>query len=450
MGKTVFGTDEVQVSFEGDAIHIARRFLDEMVSLVAEFQASELLYNRIFGFLRDAGATASPSPSMGAAAAAAAAAKAAKKSSGEPTATIYARQVAEVGRRLVEERADPNDPQLRIRATALLSVILGDSVDGRASAIDVDLPNLEDDSDAVIVKDNVLAMAAVYFSAMLEDLKFYDVADKVSEQFMSGILPLSRGPGGESIYEYIRRARDRFTPTERRSIYAQSLGVAQGSVEVPLPNREFSDLWIRFLSVASLQNRQIDTTNNKLLSTGTLVTDEQVFKAAKDLAVNLSLHGYGIGHFAAVEMQKLARDVKGMLSFPDVLSAFGTRDVWQLVERVSQMYLGGSTNGVRQRTMAQCGARIIQFLGNKASALSGVVVSLSTAPIKSDVEQWLAVTGTDDGTVDKYSAPISVSAQPTIPMTFGAGQGMDLVRDALQKVGTLTPNVMNMNNLAKA
>jgi hypothetical protein len=416
-GKLIPSSDDLRDTFDGHALFISRNFFDKTVAIVAEFQASEQIFTRVYGFLKDAGA-----------------------SSGSPVVnTIYARQVSEVSRRLVEAGADPNDAQLRLRALNLLSVVLGDDVDGRASTIDVSLPNLEDDADAVVLKDNVMAMSAVYFSAMLEDLKFYQVAHTVADQFMQGILPLSRGPGGESIYEFIKSAPNRLTEAERRTIYAQTLGLAQGSVEVSLPNREFADLWIRFLSSVSLNNRQ-NNIPNRVVTTGALVTPEQVFKAAKDLAVNLSLHGYGIGYFAAVELQKLARTVKSMLSFGDVISAYGVRDIWQLVERVSQLYLGGSVNGVRQRTMAQSGANIIQYLAANANLLSGALIPLDTSAINSDVERWLAVTGTDDNTVDKYSAPVSVAAQPTIP-GMGTGQGMDMVRDALQRVGSLNPNI---------
>jgi hypothetical protein len=432
------------------------------------------MFTRVYGFLREAAAgtadTAQTTPTsaelarrrrrpMGAAEAGSGGSGGGSGSgsggggSGEPPgSTVHSQQLAEVSRRLIEEDADPHDAQLRLRALGMLSVVLGDRLDGRASSIDVDLPDLEEDAVASIIKDNVNALAAVYFAAMLEDLKFFDVADKVADQFMQGMLPLSRGPGGQAIYDYIRSQRDRFTAIERRTIYAQSLGLAQGSVEVALPNREFADLWIRFLSAASLNNRQIiePNQNQRLVTTGSLVTDEQVFKSAKDLAVNLSLHGYAIGHFAAVELQDLAKTVKSMLSFPDVVAAFGVRDIWQLVERVSQLYLGGSVNGLRQRTMAQTGARIIQFLAENASALSGALSRVETTRIRSEVERWLAVTGSDNTTVDKYSSPVAVTQQPTIP-SFGTGQGMDMVRDAMSRMGSLPnliPSGMNGNLMA--
>jgi hypothetical protein len=491
MGKTVFGSDDIRtVDDHNHRINIARKFVDEMVALVSEFQASEPLYKNVYSILRDLGTSTTtngatktnggttnptpptptpPQPSMARAQANGLVAADAggtggstpmpppspspggtsptdPPSGGMPGVTVFARQVAEVSRRLVEEGALATDPQLKVRVTALLSVVLGDSIDGRASAIDVSLPDLEEETQATILKDNVNALAAVYFAAMLEDYKVFDVSNTVADQFMQGILPLSRGPGGNSIYDFIRDTPNRFTAVERRTIYAQSLGLAQGSVDVQLPNREFQDLWIRFVSTASLANRQTSLANSRLVTTGALVTPEQVFKAAKDLAVNLSLHGYGIGHFAAVELQKLIKTVIAMLSFPDVIAAYGVRDIWQLVERVSQLYLGGSVNGVRQRTMAHHGAKIIEFLATKATQLSGAFTTLDLTPINTNVEQWLAVTGTDDNTVDKYSAPVAVTQQPTIPQTFGTGQSMDLVRNALQQVGNLAPGMIpNLN-----
>jgi hypothetical protein len=519
MNKTVSGSDDLRIpnatNDPAKAIIIARRFVDQVVQLVAEFQASSDLFTNVYKLLRELGTsttattngngtTAKPMPAamqaarrtarpVAAATAAADPAPAPDPGTGgtttgggstptgggstptgggstptgggstpvtddTPGVTVVARQLSEVSRRLVEEQASADDPQLKVRVTALLSVVLGDSISGRASAIEVDLPNLEDETQATILRDNVISCAPIYMAAMLEDYNMFRAAHTISDQFMQGMVPLSRGPGGNALYDFIRDTPNRFTEVERRTIYAQVLGLAQGSVEVQLPNREFADLWIRFLSAVSLNNRQngAQFVNSRLVTTGALVTPEQVFKAAKDLAVNLSLHGYGIGYFAGIELQKLIRTVKTMLSFPDIIAAYGVRDIWQLVERVSQIYLGGSVNGVRQRTMAQTGANIIQFLADKAGVLSGALVNLDTTAINSDVERWLAVTGTDDNMVDKYSAPVAVTQQPTIPMTFGSGQGMELVRNALQQVGGMAPNLIpnlangTMANLPKA
>lgn len=411
-----------------DSLDVGRGFVEQSVSAVKEFQSDDAMFNAVYAALKKEGTVVDPT-------------------AGKTTIAILARQVAEVSEQLIDQEADPQDPQLAHMIGDALSAILGKTLQGRFSATDIDLPDLEEGSQADVIADNVRALSAVYFSAMLEDLKFFAVADKIVEQFMSGMVPISRGVAGDAMYDYFKAAQDRLNENERRGIYARAFGLAQGSVDEPMPNREFNDLWIRFLSGVNLINRQS-------VAERLVVTNEYVFKNARDLAVNLSLHGYGAAHFAAVELQKLIKDVKKMLSFADVLNAFGVRDYSQLIERVSAVYLGGAVNGVRQRTMATTGKDIIQFLARYAADLSGSnaqQIQFLAVPVpapgkeqdvfdlRASVDKWLAVNGTADATVDQYAEPVAITQQPTIPAMFNGGgaPNLDAIRDAMAKVGNL-------------
>jgi hypothetical protein len=109
-----------------------------------------------------------------------------------------------------------------------------------------------------------------------------------------------------------------------------------------------------------------------------------------------------------------------MLSHPDVLSAYGVNDTWQLVERVSGLYLGGSVNSVRQRTLATAGSQIIGWLADHQPDLAdpgGDIDFFAHAQrgLVDNVEKWLAVTGTDDQATSKFFEPVSLAQQPTIP-----------------------------------
>jgi hypothetical protein len=346
-----------------------------------------------------------------------------------PNPVIFTRQFAEVVRRLHEQGVTFDDPQLRIKFLNAWHIVLGGSVAQRASQLMVDLPSLEDKAQADIIKDNVCALGALYFAAQLEDLKFFAVADKVTEQFLAGLIPVSRSEGGGAIYKYYREAEDRFTETERRSMYARAFGFAQGAVEEPLPNREFGDLWIRFCSSTSIYNREVAMTGTRRK-----ITEEELFKNARDLAVNLSLHGYGIAHFAAIELQDTIKNLLKTLSYPDVLQAYGVLDVWQLIERVSGLYLGGAVNSVRQRALATSGSQVILWLADKAKHLSGIGGTLQQDPqLIKNIDRWLAITGTGEDATDKYSDPVSISAQPTIPdMALRAAP--DLFQDAMNLI----------------
>ncbi|HKE18660.1 MAG TPA: hypothetical protein VKB80_27475 [Kofleriaceae bacterium] len=372
-----------------------------------------------------------------------------------PTPVIFTKQFAEVVRRLEEQGVSDADPQLFTKFQNAFQVVLGGGVQQRASQIQIDLPDLETGLQAEIVKDNVLALSALYYCAQLEDWKFFAVADKIAEQFTSGAIPVSRSTGGDAIYRWIKQASVRFTESERRGMYARAFGFAQGAVEEEMPNREFSDVWIRFLSAVSVFSREQDATIRKALGS------QQVLKAGRDLAVNLSVHGYGVAHFAAVELQEDVRNLLKLFSYDDVLTAYGAGDYSQLIERVSSLYLGGSVNGVRQRTMATTGQRLVRWLADHSQLLlAGNNVTLNLPrPNQPDphellvlvdnVERWLAVTGTDDQSIDKFSDPVSMPSQPTIP-DMALGGIPDALRDVMKGNGLGSLPGMPSMNVGKA
>jgi hypothetical protein len=408
--------DEISEIVEGSSnfkVYVAAPFKNAMTRALAEYNTYPALFKRVYESLKKRSKTkASPSEEF----------------------KVRARQIGEIGRYLVAERVDPSDPQFDARFERALSVALSGAVEGRSSAIDIDLPDLESGTEADIVLDNVKALSAIYFSAMLEEMKLFAVMDKVVEQFMNGALPIKRSSAGDPLYRYHREAPLRINEFDRRGLYARSFGVAQGSVDEEMPNREFNDLWIRFLSAVSIYGREALSTEMRRVS------QEQIFKTARDLAVNLSYHGYGLAHFAAIELQSLVKGIKETLSHPDVLSAYGVRDVWQLSERVSNMYLGGAPNGVRHRTMATSGAAIIQWLAVSGAALVGSFRNLNVDDVLiSNVERWLSVTGTPDQQTEKYSEPVALTSQPTIPsFSVPNGAGGDAIRDALSRVNLPT------------
>lgn len=411
-GKQAFqlnGSSDVRTELpDKSKVLISSPFVGDMVLAVKEFKTNAPVFVETYTRLRDKSTIAR---------------------NGKRTAEFGSRQLAEIGRQLISEGINAGDSQFGPRFERALSTSLSGAIEGRSSAIDIDLPDLEENTEADIIKDNVMALSAIYFSAMLEELKFFSVMDKVVEQFMNGALPVSRGKGGDALYDYFRQAPNRINEVERRGLYARSFGLAQGSVEEAMPNREFNDLWIRFLAAVSYHGREANSTERKVTS------EEQVFKSGRDLAVNLSLHGYGLAHFAAIELQNLVKQIKDNLSARDIVQAYGVRDIWQLVERASNMYLGGAVNSVRQRTMAQSGSKIIQWLASQAGNLSGSLRRLNLdAEIVSHVERWLAVTGTPDTTVERFSEPVALQQQRTIP-DFTQMAGGDLLRDALAKVG---------------
>jgi hypothetical protein len=379
-------------------------------------------------------------------------------SRGNPVSQVSAQQWTSVSRTLRGQGVLATDPLLALKVQTVLAGEVGGGDNAPPSSIDIDLPDLEAQSDIEIQADNLRAMQAIYFAAQLEDLKVFQVVDKLVELFQNGMLPLGKGNAGNTLYDYWKQAIKRMTETERRNLYFRTFGFAGGDPSAGSPNREFNDLWLRFISAVSSYARQSTVENLLRTNIPIPVTQQQVKKSARDLGANLSLHGYGIGYFAATELQNQIREIIGLLSDPDIKNAYGARDMWQVIDQVASLELGGAKNSIRYRTMATSGAIIIRWLAEHASALVStdqIIVldvnqlrNLSTmrargvkatvAPTDRDLvdacDQWLAVTGTADKNVEDYAQPVEAPNLTSRPIYVP-----QVARDLLDSVGIQVP-----------
>lgn len=412
------------LSADNITIPEGERFARAVSNALGEYTASQALFDAVLGIL-----------------------------GGEGSGVVRSDQWTGVGRSLRADGITPGNEHLRLLAFDALSRQVG-SGDGTAnSAIEIVLPDLDEGTDLEIVSANVKAMQALYYAAMLDEVKFFSVTDKLVEQFQNGMLPLGRGPAGDGLYKYWKASINRISEPERRNLYARSFGFPGGDAVSVVPNRAFPDLWLRFLSAVSSYVRQVTVDGLLRSNVPIAVNAEQVRKSGRDLAANLSLHGYGIAYFAATELQGQIKDVIALLNDPEIKNAYGARDMWQVIEQVSIYELGGAKNTIRYRTMATAGAIIIRWLANNAQALSGTFTSTVLAideisrpslrragtratenPTDRDLvdacEQWLAVTGTTEQRVEEYAQPSEAPSTTSRPV-----QIPQAARDLLEGVG---------------
>jgi hypothetical protein len=128
-------------------------------------------------------------------------------------------------------------------------------------------------------------------------------------------------------------------------------------------------------------------------------------KAGRDLAANLSEHGYGMALFVALELRRQASEMIALLSNPEVAAAFGARDMWQVVDQVSMRELGGARNSARYAAMAVAGAKIVDSLAANAAMLQDNEWQGADGDLVEACERWLAVEGVCDEAVDELAQP---------------------------------------------
>lgn len=377
-------------------------------------------------------------------------------------AAISSRDIALVVRRLAADGITANDPYLKNRMDTAFDRATG-VVDGAPpSSIEIDLPDLEEAVDEEIVKENLYAIQAIYFSYMLEETRIFQVVERIVELFRQGLLPLGRGFVGDYLFNFYKKAAERITESERRDLYLRAFGAPGGSAVGVEPNRDFNELWLRFVSAVSSFARQ--NTVERLLrnSIPMAVSQEQLRKAGRDLGANLSRNGYGIAYFAATDLQASIAEFRDVLQDAELRGSFGARDMWQVIDFVNVNYLGGARNTHKYRTQSRAGAVVVRWIANHAERLRGVsgpVISVdqlvnpqiraafaSSTPMKdpSDwdlvnaCEQWLAVAGVQDPTVEQYSQPIEAPVMTSRPIDMPQAARDVLAQVGLPDIGSLT------------
>lgn len=368
--------------------------------------------------------------------------------------TVDAREFARVMRELAERKIGSDEPQLRRRVNEVLNKVQNVGSESDVAESNIDLPDLEDIADQNIIAENVRVMGPMIVSAMFEELKVFQVVDRIVEQFQHGMLPIGPGDAGKMLYQYWRETPNRMSEQERRSFAAITLGIPGGNDE-GLVNREFNDLWIRFVSSVSSFVRQFEVDSLLRSATPSAISHQQVRKAARDLAGNLSLHGYGMAHYAAREVQSQINFMIKLLSDREIKGSYGARDMWQVVDQVATYELGGAKTSSRYRTLATSGTIITAWLANnvaKINQTTGPVIDINIVrnpemehgsnhkatrnPSDYDLvnacELWLADTATSDSQVEELSQPREAPVMTSKPIPIPS-----MAQDILDGIGPI-------------
>jgi hypothetical protein len=271
------------------------------------------------------------------------------------------------------------------------------------------------DVNTEIVPANLRALESVYFVAMLEEARVFDVLDRLVEMFSRGLLPIGHRRAGATLYRYWKGHHNRLTAAQRHNVFARAFGLPGGDASV-MSNGKFNDLWLRFVSIVGMYSSELQVLPPGERSVG----PDEVLVSGRLLALNLSAHGQGLAWFAAQDLKVEIQYLIELISDPEILAAFEAKDPWQVIENVAASELEARPNVSRAHTRGESGAIIIRWLANRRTRLlrprSANILSHDdicegrTAasrgkkprvyPTDSDLvtacERWLAVTGTQE------------------------------------------------------
>ena len=281
-----------------------------------------------------------------------------------------------------------------------------------------------------IVSANLRALETVYFTAMMEEARIFDVVNRLVAMFSRG-LPLSPGRAGAMLYQHWKGHHNRLTKEQRQNVYTRAFGLPGGDAEV-MPNREFDNLWVSFVSIVGMYSAELQSLPPGERS----VSAEEVLVSGRDLAVNLSTHGHGLAWYAAKDFKAEIQQAIELLSDAELQSACDAKDAWQVIHNVAAAELGVRPNVPRAHTRAESGLIIIRWLANRRARLlrpssanilrhEDIVEGRTAAsinrkatvyPTDSDLvtacEQWLGVTGTQEAELKGEAALVPPITTP--------------------------------------
>ncbi|MBI3851059.1 MAG: hypothetical protein HY298_12400 [Verrucomicrobia bacterium] len=293
------------------------------------------------------------------------------------------------------------------------------------STVSADPARQAEDTNVEIVSANLRALETIYFTAMLEEARLFEVVDRLVAMFSRGMLPLGPGRAGAMLYRHWKGHHSRLTTAQRRNVYARAFGLPGGDADV-MPNREFNDLWMSFVSIVGMYSAELQSLPPGERS----VSAEEVLVSGRTLAINLSAHGHGLAWFAAQDFKAEIPQAIELLSDAELQNAFGAKDPWQVIHNVAASELGARPNVPRAHTRANSGVIIIRWLANRRARLlrprsanilrhEDIVEGRTAAsqnkkatvyPTDSDLvtacEQWLGVTGTQEAELKGEAAPV--------------------------------------------
>ena len=282
----------------------------------------------------------------------------------------------------------------------------------------------DEDTNGEIVSANLRALETVYFTAMLEEARLFDVVDRLVTMFSHGMLPLGPGRPGAMLYHHWKEHHNKLTSAQRHNVYARAFGLPGGDASV-MPNREFNDLWLRFVSIVGMYSAELQSLPPGERS----VSPEEVLVSGRILAINLSTHGHGLAWFAARDFKPEIQQAIELLSDAELQIAFDAKDPWQVIHNVAASELGARPNVPRAHTRAKSGVIIIRWLANRRARLlrprSANILKhedicegrtaasqnkkATVYPTDSDLvtacEQWLGVTGTQEAELKEQEEP---------------------------------------------
>lgn len=275
--------------------------------------------------------------------------------------------------------------------------MLGLSDKGSPEFNDINYPFIEPDFDESVVPSQLHAAAELYYIYQHERMKVFEVVDVLLRLFHAGKMRIQRGPGARGLYLLEKWKPLRYTRQARMTAYRRAFNY--GTVEAPagaVVNRNFHRQFVAFMVAVSQYFR--DLLIGEVIRGGQLI-DQRPFgsigtvqRIGVDLRYALDRSTYGNIFSLTMETGHYLKTVLSLLDAPDIKKAFDANTKWDVVEMVSNRYLGGTAEPSQRAKMGETGRRVLQFVASNdfKTATDPILFQSVVRPMGAQSEAWIA------------------------------------------------------------
>ena len=272
---------------------------------------------------------------------------------------------------------------------------LGDK--GAPPFTDISYPYIVADFDESVVPSQLHAAAELYYIYQHERMKVFEVVDVLLRLFHAGKMRIQRGPGARGLYLLEKWKPLRYSRQVRMTAYRRAFNY--GTAEPPagaVVNRNFHRQMVGFMVAVAHYFR--DLLIGEVIRGGPLIEQRPfgsigtVQRIGVDLRYALDRSTYGNIFALAMETGHYLKTVLTLLDAPDIKKAFDANTKWDVVEMVSNRYLGGTAEPSQRAKMAESGRRVLQFVASNdfKTATDPILFQSVVRPLGPQTEAWIA------------------------------------------------------------
>jgi hypothetical protein len=326
----------------------------------------------------------------------------------ETIARLWQKFLREQLAALSPEERQKYEQKFEERFEELLKGSAGDGKDGFLDLIgfgdkgvlpfeEISYPYIQPDFDEAVIPSQLHAAAELYYIYQHERMKVFNVVNVLRRLFKLGRMRIQRGPGARGLYLLEKWKPLRYSLKDRMVAYRRAFNY--GTTSAPagaIINKNFHRQLVGFMTALAQYFR--DLMIGEVIRGGQLIAQRPfgsvatVQRLGLDLRYHLDRSSYGNILALTAETGHHLKTMLKLLDASDIKKAFDANTKWDVVEIVSNRYLGGVKELSQRAKMAESGRRILIWIADNdfKTSIDPILFQSEARPFGPHAEAWIA------------------------------------------------------------